>query len=45
MKRKHFASNEPNMTLCGYPCTEAEYRVMSKKNKYFVNCKKCLERL
>jgi len=45
MNRKHFASKEPNRTFCGYHCTAQEYRVMSKKNIAFVNCKRCLERL
>ena len=45
MKRKHYASKKPNMTLCGYVCTAGEYRVMAKKNTGFVNCKRCLERL
>ena len=43
MKKKHAASEEPDLTKCGYTCTAGEYAVMRGRRAAHVNCKRCLE--
>jgi len=46
MKRKHLADpNEENLTMCGYEATPAEYARMKRMREWYVNCKKCLEKI
>ena len=43
MKKKHAASEESNLTMCGYACTDAEYKKMRGRRAAYVNCKRCIE--
>lgn len=43
MKKKHAASEESNLTMCGYACTDAEYKRMRGRPAVYVNCKRCIE--
>ena len=43
MKKKHAASDDPNLTMCGYACTDAEYKKMCGRKAAYVNCKRCIE--
>ena len=45
MKRKHAPSDNLNLTVCGYECTDAEYKRMLRTHMRYVNCKRCKEML
>ncbi len=50
MKKKHAADqsidlDDPRhrcLTVCGYECTDAEYRRMLRQHVRYVTCKRCL---
>ena len=45
MHKRHAASKIPNITACGYECTDQEYAKMRGRKAADVDCRHCIRAL
>jgi hypothetical protein len=43
MHKRHAASKIPNITACGYECTDQEYAKMRGRKAAMITCAHCLK--